>query len=848
MRIWITAFTVVIGLSGIGCPDSGIPSLDTLDLPGADMGLRDESPGKDQWEPDAGDVKSDTDEVVPDAGEVVADTAELLTDSGDVVADTDTADTDTVEVFSDSFEAMIDAGEVVTDAVEVETDVQAPECETVSDCNDMDPCTDNACIDHKCVFEPLPDCCLEDDECVDDDPCTTDWCEPMSGIMPGMCMHELDPACACDDENICTEDYMGPSGECHYTWIMGCCNTDDDCWGENICFPGKCILNWCVFEPVDCDDQDPCTIDSCIPFTGECVHSPVNCDDGNKCTEDVCDPKTGWCVFTPTDCDDGKPCTLDECDPATGKCLHSLDCDDGNECTYDFCDPALNFKCRHKTIDCDDDDDCTEDSCDPDTGCVYETVPDCCIPATVWSADFTGGQDHGFGFAPHDTPVRWQVSDVRSYSPGHALYFGNPGQENYEDPGAGAVFGTATSPPIAIPEAPASVLSFWTYVDVETIPQYDVFTVTIHAEDDDHVVWDKSLLSSDSFETWTEVIVNVTPFQGQSIAISFTFDSVDHLYNHFEGIHVDDVSIDSLCETLPWCQTDDECIDDNPCTKDLCTSNTCIHEIIPGCCQADSDCDDKYPCTIDTCQGNKCLHEEIPGCCVDTAECDDDNHCTKDECKDGECAYSQSGDTGCCESDSDCNDQDDCTNDGCIDYRCVFSPVPDCCTPQDVYFQNFPVNSPGGFTVVDDGSDVFWQVHNGRYFDEPFALYYGNPETGNYDNGGTTFGTATSQPFPVPPYGTPTLSFWLYLDVEMGPSYDSFRVHAQTGSSLYFMWTKDILTDPGVYKTWIPVDLDMSAFLGETVSVVFEFDSVDGNKNETEGVYLDTIRVDVSCP
>jgi subtilisin-like proprotein convertase family protein len=76
-----------------------------------------------------------------------------------------------------------------------------------------------------------------------------------------------------------------------------------------------------------------------------CVHTPHNCDDGNPCTVDSCDPASG-CVHTPISCDDGQICTVDACDPATGLCTHTgLSCDDGNACTADTCIQALAPAC-----------------------------------------------------------------------------------------------------------------------------------------------------------------------------------------------------------------------------------------------------------------------------------------------------------------------------------------------------------------------------------------------------------------------------------------------------------------------------------------------------------------------
>ena len=79
-----------------------------------------------------------------------------------------------------------------------------------------------------------------------------------------------------------------------------------------------------------------------------CVHPPTNCDDGNPCTVDSCDPVSG-CVHLLTTCDDGQICTVDACDPATGQCTHTpANCDDGNACTTDSCVQALVDPAVHR--------------------------------------------------------------------------------------------------------------------------------------------------------------------------------------------------------------------------------------------------------------------------------------------------------------------------------------------------------------------------------------------------------------------------------------------------------------------------------------------------------------------
>ena len=63
----------------------------------------------------------------------------------------------------------------------------------------------------------------------------------------------------------------------------------------------------------------------------------ITCNDNNPCTADSCNPTTGACVFTAVSqggglCDDANPCTSDGCDANTGVCTHSAG-NEGGTCT-----------------------------------------------------------------------------------------------------------------------------------------------------------------------------------------------------------------------------------------------------------------------------------------------------------------------------------------------------------------------------------------------------------------------------------------------------------------------------------------------------------------------------------
>ena len=93
--------------------------------------------------------------------------------------------------------------------------------------------------------------------------------------------------------------------------------------------------------PLDCDDQDVCTVDTWIPDVG-CEHTLLDCDDGNPCTASSCDPTAG-CESAPVV--DGEPCgsglcaggVCGDCGQLGGPCLEGFDCEPGNDPGEGWC-------------------------------------------------------------------------------------------------------------------------------------------------------------------------------------------------------------------------------------------------------------------------------------------------------------------------------------------------------------------------------------------------------------------------------------------------------------------------------------------------------------------------------
>lgn len=141
------------------------------------------------------------------------------------------------------------------------------------------------------------------------------------------------------------------------------------------------------------------------------------------------------------------------------------------------------------------------------------------------------------------------------------------------------------------------------------------------------------------------------------------------------------------------CETDQDCVDENPCTlEEKCVGG--------GCSYTSMDCDDSKPCSLDFCDPDtgKCAYQ---GNCDDgdactyafcdpaagyickhgKLKCGDGDDCTQDTCdKELGCVYSLLPDCpSICQTDGDCDDQDPCTDDLCGDGACNNWPSGECC-------------------------------------------------------------------------------------------------------------------------------------------------------------------------
>ena len=279
------------------------------------------------------------------------------------------------------------------------------ECQVDADCEpleDGDLCNgtlvcDTSSLPYKCVVEPGTEKYCPEPE-GEDSFCLQAWCDPASGecsFLPALegflCdngdLCTVNEKCQaglctggtpvnCTDGNPCTDDGCDSQTGCAHLPNTDACDDGDPCTLADQCSGSKCVGG----PPLQCEDGNDCTQDSCAPDAG-CLHEAAAgpCDDGNACTtDDACNQ--GKCVGgVPLVCADSNPCTDHACDPVAG-CVTSLNqapCDDGDACSLgDHCHLAECIAAS--TLVCDDDNPCTKDACEALQGCLHAPTGGAC--------------------------------------------------------------------------------------------------------------------------------------------------------------------------------------------------------------------------------------------------------------------------------------------------------------------------------------------------------------------------------------------------------------------------------------------------------------------------------------
>lgn len=587
------------------------------------------------------------------------------------------------------------------------------------------------------------------------------------------------------------------------------------------------------------------------PDSGETVVVDISTDSQSD-TTDIGPPP----CFQDEGCDDDDPCTVDSCDTSTGQCLHEpVPCLPGLSCFGGTCTEGLCYYSGTVSDTCFSGDVILKDD--------FET-----LPIDQWTVE-----DLALNQLP-GSEIVWVPSDQRAHSGTSSLYFGNPEALDYQT--GKVVASKATSGWVDAPAELPLTLTFWVWADIEDGDLWDVLSVALETEVGDIPVWTKKY--GFPMKAWTPVAVDLSAFTDRTFRVLLTFNSVEHSFNDTEGVYVDDVFLLPRSSSLT-CQEDMECDDGVPCTTDACNGGSCVHDFSSGCCSVDLDCDDFDACTVDLCEEGGCEHIPVanplccntdwdcddnndciqdvcsknlceytvlsePGCCTTVVQCDDFDTCTLDKCTDAHCFHFNT----CCFSDEECNDDDPiCTDDSCVDGACIYQPtgVPGCCAPEVAFF-NFDNGGPG-WTFTSSVGGVGWQVISGGQTEsvsKPGALYYGDPQSWDFDNGQMNGGSAWSPPIVMQPGYPASLSTQVFMDSESGSTYDKLWVRILSdGVPTITVWTKQYVTT----NTFFELSANLSAWAGRTIQVQFEFDTYDSLINGGKGVFVDDLKITTPC-
>jgi hypothetical protein len=520
------------------------------------------------------------------------------------------------------------------------------QCDDGAFCNGAEQCTGGTCTPGTPVT------------CNDGVSCTADSCNEATDACVFVPNNAL-----CDDGQMCNGAEV-----CNAT--TGCQpGTPLDCNDGNACTADSCSpTGGCQNVPVSCDDGNPCTVDSCSPTLG-CQNTPAPngtacTDDGNVCTNDVC--TAGACTHpnnTNPCADDGNVCTNDVC--SAGACTHPNNtnpcADDGNVCTSDVCsagacthpnntDPCADDgnvcttdvcsagACTHpgNTNPCaDDGDTCTSDVCAGGV-CTHPSNGTCTAGAFLES----GGQvtieaEHfmtNTGRASHN----WVVTNNTGASGGQVMS-ANPNN------GANINTGYVTGSP---------QLDY--RVNFLTTGTYQVWVRGIGPSGDDDSVHSgidgTGPASADRLSGFTTALSwRKTTLDGANATINVTTPGLHtiNIWMREDGFQADKILLTTSAAFTPSgagpaesargssCTSSASCNDNSPCTVDSCVTGLC--QYTPAA--AGTACaDDGNVCTTDVCQTGVCNHNN------NTAPCaDDGNSCTNDVCAGGVCTHPNNG-------------------------------------------------------------------------------------------------------------------------------------------------------------------------------------------------------------
>ena len=209
--------------------------------------------------------------------------------------------------------------------------------------------------------------------------------------------------------------------------------------------------------------------------------------------------------------------------PNPDACQSDAACDDGEECTIDTCAAGL---------------------------CQYagKIGPGCCEPGNAILANFDQGKLAGVYVTDNlETGVFWNVDKTRSSAGEFSLYCGDPVPQTYQLDRR--VKSSATTPLLTIPKGGSTVLAFDLFKATRNMRNFDVFQVLVLR--DGALIGLFSTQELERFVTdgrFIHLRLSLNAYAGQQIQLRFVFDSADAAPLPYEGVYLDTLRLDTVCE------------------------------------------------------------------------------------------------------------------------------------------------------------------------------------------------------------------------------------------------------------------------------------------------------------
>jgi len=208
-----------------------------------------------------------------------------------------------------------------------------------------------------------------------------------------------------------------------------------------------------------------------------------------------------------------------------------------------------------------------------------------------------------------------------------------------------------------------------------------------------------------------------------------------------------------------------------------------------------------------------------------------------------------------CTVSANCEDGDRCTENRCIAFGCVAIPIPsdECCDAVTLFEENFDGVINPGIELNALNDDAVWSVVPADTTPSPpSALYFGDPIARSYDKGAQVAGSVALPKLILPRDRGSVLSMRLYAAIEPTLEYDLFWVEAEITSDTTATETVRLFSKRDLpftaFQDFALVDVPLKGLEGKEVRLRLRFDSLDGNSNAFEGVYVDDVRIQGLCP